>query len=287
MKINNISFPHPVLGVHDDVQGLHSVEVGLTSSQETVVITVKHAFFNKTIEDLIRTKKASFCVQIICPQTYFRRFYFSREKDQEIRIPHDELRNKVTVEFFVIAERDIPDYENDRAHPDYSGFKFQVEKGDVLSYGGRFSFVADKQWMSNKSVSSFMAIVCGDREKGPIEVDLDNPSEKIIVALPKKDFERFKENARNDVLYPVYHSSIVFPALMYALNQMVTKEGREQYEDRMWFQVLEEKKRSDAELSGIGWEVSNIAEIAQIILKNPVTRVFDSIGALTADEDEG
>jgi len=287
MKTNNLSFPHPVLGVHDDVQGLHNVEVKLTCSETSIDLSVQNTFFNKTIENLITKKKAAFCAQISCPQTFFRRIFTTQEKNQEISIPQTELRNKATAEFFVIAVEDIPNYQNDRAHPDYEDVKFDIGKGDVLSFGGRFSFIADKQWMSSKSVASFMAITRGDFNDGPMEIDLNADSGKIVVELSKKDFDKFKENARNTTLYPVFHSCIVFPALMFALNQMAVPDGKDQYGEYLWYQVLEDRKRNDEQLKHLSWGIENVSEIAQVILRNPINRVFTSIDNLLSLDDEG
>ncbi len=283
MRISNLSFPYPVLGVKDDIHGQHKVAVEIRLAEDNIYVKATHTFFNESLEELIREKKAIFCAQIICSKTFFRNVYLSQDKNQEIVIPQDQLRDKVSVDFFVVAKKDIPNYANKKAHKDYSGYKFFVGKGDALSFGGNFSFVAAKQWMASKSVASFMAIICGDRETGPMKIDLTRGDGKIVIELSSKDYERYCKNSKSEVFYPLYHSCIVFPALMYALIQMSTPDGKDDYGDRLWFQILEEKKK-DKKLAELDWsDPSNAAEIAQTILDEPLNRVFNSIEELTND----
>ena len=286
MRTDSLSFPHPVLGVGDDVQGYHSVELTIMFSRETVRLKVNHTFYNDTIEKLIDKEKAVFCTQIICPKTIFREIRYGKEKNQVLEISQNDLRDKVTLHFFVIAADNIFDYENTRAHTDYKGFKFSVNKGDVLSVGGSSSFVADKKWLSTKAVSSFMTIRCGNKKDGPIDIDLSAASGKIVITLSKKDFKRYQTHRQNDSYYPIYHSCIVFPALSFAINAMMSPDGKEEFEDCLWYQVLEDRRKTDDKLRELGWDVLSVPEIAQAVLENPIDRVFSSMDKISTAEEE-
>ncbi len=286
MRTSNLSFPYPVLGVKDDVQGQHKVEVGLRLSGSEVKISGRHVLFNETIEELVKQKRAAFCAQVMCPKTFFRTVYCSPQKEQEIVIPQDHLRDSVSVDFFIAAQKDIPEYGNKKAHKDYAGYNFFVGKADVLSFGGTFNFIASKQWMATKSISSFMSIRQGDFQSGPVKIDLTSSNGKIVIELSKNDFERYRKNSRNESFYPIYHSCIVFPALLYAVTQMLLPDGADSYSDYLWFQVLDERKRSDKTLSELDWDPANAAEIAQAILDNPINRAFGSMDDLVINEGE-
>ncbi|MFH1310739.1 MAG: hypothetical protein ABIH85_08720 [Candidatus Omnitrophota bacterium] len=286
MKTNSLSFPHPVLGVRDDVHGCHRVEFTIAFSNDVVNMEVNHTFYNAVLEKLIGEEKAVFCTQIICPKTVYREIKCGKDKKQIIQLEQNDLRGKVTVDFFVIAAENIDTYENDKAHPDYQGFKFSVNKGDVLSVGGSDSFVADKQWQSTKSVGSFMTIRCGNKTKGPMGIDLTSESGKIVITLSINDFKRFQIYGQNESYYPIYHSCIVFPALSYALTAMLSPEGKDQFEEYLWYQMLEERRQTDDKLKVLEWEPSGVAEIAQTILGLPIDRVFISMETISKTEEQ-
>lgn len=286
MRINSLSFPYPVLGVKDDVQGQYKVEVKISLSQTDIRLNFKHILYNETIEELIRGKKAVFCAQIICSKTFFRITYPSSQKEQEVIIPQNQLRDSVAVDFFIVAAKDIPNYSNKKSHKDYAGYNFFVGKADVLSFGGTFNFIASKQWMATNSISSFMSIRCGDFKEGPMKIDLTASNGKIVVELSKNDFERYRKNHRNESFYPIYHSCIVFPALLYAVTQMLLPDGPDSYSEYLWFQVLNEKEQTDKNLAKLDWDPANAAEIAQVILENPINRAFSSMDDLVGVEGE-
>jgi len=152
--------------------------------------------------------------------------------------------------------------------------------------GGSSSFIANKGWLSTKSVASFMTIRCGNKKDGPMEVDLSSESGKIVITLSKNDFGKYQIYRQNESYYPIYHSCIVFPALLCALNNMMSHEGKEEFQDYLWYQVLEERKRTDDKLKDLPWDILTAPEIAQTILESPINRVFISMEKISIAEEE-
>ena len=144
----------------------------------------------------------------------------------------------------------------------------EVASGDVLAYGGRDHFFAEKRWEEQKSVSNFMEIRPYALLSGPMKFFLGE--EKIIVNLPAGDFKSYRKLVGYDEFAPMFHSSIVLPALMFALTEMMS-DG-EQYENRSWYKVIESRRNNDNKIKNLAWEPENVPEIAQIILNNPVER---------------
>jgi hypothetical protein len=69
---------------------------------------------------------------------------------------------------------------------------------------------------------------------------------------------------------------------MYALTEMMEqKKNSNEDEDGNdgceWKQILENHINNDEDLKKIGWDSKKIPEIAQILLKNPVDRTFESL----------
>jgi hypothetical protein len=281
MKISNISFPHPVLGVADDVRGYYSPKLGVVMARDKITLSVEHCLSNKTLQKFISEKKAFFAVELNCPQTIYRTIEISHEANHMFEINASELRNIVKISMFIVANEDMPNYVAEEANKDYAGYEFEIGKGDVLAYGGDFGFIAGKTWASSiASISSIFDIQKSNKEDGPMS--FCTSEEKIIIKLSKKDYENYAEISRAHQFYSVLHSSMALPALMYALTEIIEqKETLEENEDRNegceWKQILESRINNEENLKKIGWDKTKIPEIAQILLKNPVDRMFGSL----------
>ncbi len=269
MKIDHLSFPHPVLNLQDDIpSGNYKVTHSIQKSRDEIVINVIHDLVQDSIEKLITGREACFLTEIQCPQTLFRVAYISHDPEQAIIIPSTDLRDFVEISFFIVADQSIFPYEIKEANKDYAGFKMEVTKGDVLAYGGRDHFFAEKKWEAQKSVSNFMEIRPYSMLNGPIKFFLGE--EKIIVHLPAGDYKFYRKLVGYDQFAPMFHSSIVLPALMYALTEMMSDS--EQYENLSWYKVMDSRRNTDEKISKLSWEPENVPEIAQAILSNPVER---------------
>jgi hypothetical protein len=272
MRIDKLSLPHPVLGLGDDVNGFYRASPAVKLGRQNISVIINHGVSNKTIESLLNEKAAAFCTEINCPQTFYRKAFLTTESSQIIEIPSDELRNKTEINFYIVAAKDISGYSVDGANEDYRGFTFEIEKGDVLGYGGRTFFIAAKRWEDIKALSSLMVIKKSEREKGPFEVDLN--SDKIVVYLSEQDFNIFRRASRHG-FDSIFHSSIVVPVLMHALNQMMGDDEGNLFENHKWYQILEFRKNDE----GLDrkWSREYITEIAQTLLANPLTRTLSRV----------
>ena len=268
MRLDYLSFPHPVLGLRDDVAGDYEVTHSVQKNRDDIVISVSHRLLQNSLESLISRNEASFLTEVQCPQTLFRVAYISHDPNQVIIIPASSLRDFVEVSFFVIANQTISPYENKEANNDYAGFKIEVSNGDVLAYGGHEHFFADKRWEAQKSVSNFVEIRPYSNLNGPMKFFLGE--EKIIVNLPAGDFKSYRKLVGYDQFAPMFHSSIVLPALMFTISEMIS--NAEQYDNRSWFKVIEARKNTDEKMKSLPWELENVPEIAQIILNNRAER---------------
>lgn len=268
MKINNLSLPHPVLGIGDDVRGSYNVVFKYKLEKDKITLYIKEELFNRTLKSLIETKKALFTVEVNCYQTFFRKSFLFSEENYVIENPSLELRGKVNVTFYITAAQDILDYQIDEANEDYAGYKFEITKGDVLAYGGGTSFPAPKDWQALMAVTSFMEIEEYDKPEGPVHFVLTQ--EKVVIQMAKNDFKRYNEYKTAKDLYPIFHGSFVFGALQYLLYNM---HSSDEYKDTDWYQVLEERLKTEEKFKDLDlMQVEHIPEIAQRLLDNPINR---------------
>ncbi len=279
MKVNNLSFPYPILGSNDDVAGSYKIDGPYISrSPEKIKLTLSHVLRNHDIQQYVDTGSAEFMVELSCSKTFFRKAYFSSTPDHAIEIPESHLRDQVVVSFYIVARTDINGYLPKTAHSDYAGHSFALKKGDLLAYAGNTQFSALKQWLSSNAVGNFMEIIDGEFQNGPMKIDLN--SEKISIQLSTTDYDKYSllGSGRFD---HIFHSAIVLPALMFALSQFI--EAKDQFEGRAWAAVIEDRMQNDSKLNKINWIPENVPLIAQEILDNPFNRTLNAMTQIAED----
>jgi hypothetical protein len=286
MRINSLSLPHPVLGIEDDVTGSYSVECSVALTPEKAVLSITQKLSNKTLEEMISNGNAAFNIEVQCRQTIFRKSYVSDKNEYTIEIPSKLLRNRVDVSFYIVSLQNKADYQIDGANRDYGNHTFEIQKGDVLATGGGTWFPAMKDWRALKAADSFMTVDRGTFKDGPAKIFLDR--QKIGLELSIKDYELYSNHCRRISLYPIFHSSLVYPVLLYALYKI--KDDPQEYSSYQWFTALSFQRDNEEELSKIDWsEEQNLPKIAQLILDDPVGRMLkaaDSLIKQTSEQDE-
>jgi len=273
MKISNQLFPHPVLGIRDDINGNFSVEFIWSCDRYNYKLNPRFNIENDEIEKLINEKKASFLMCVECANTMFRESFVIESHDAEIKINAEKLRDEVNVSFFVIALQSIEQYSNSLFHKDYNDCSFFIEKGDILAYGGETYFIAEKNYEYLKAVSSIMEIVEGQDDNGYSAADFNE--EKIKITLNKKNYEIYIECRDNKYFTAVFHTSLVFPLLLKALGYI--KDEIEDYTEKKWYKII--KTRIEEENLSLEDEEKHY-EILQKLFGDPFNRLFKSLKEL-------
>lgn len=278
MKVNSKSYPHPVLGNEDDLGGFFRVApFHYELKKEDITLNPIFNLKNAAIEELIRNGKASFVTEVECRSTFFRTSYSTGKTIDRFTIPAKLVRERVTVGFYVCADKDIPGYKPSECHPDYEGATFDIEVGDVLAVGGYTSFIAEKNFDPLRPpVSSFMSIREGGHHEGPMQIDYEN--EKITIILSKADWRNYLDVRGQKLAEGMLHASIVFPVLIDAIHQV--QNGNGDYIDMSWFGRLE------AILDGNSLRSKEPFEAAQKILETPLSRGLQSVESLLGTNEE-
>jgi hypothetical protein len=270
MRYNNRLFPHPVLNIGDDIEGVFKVELQVETNKDLIKISPRYQLKNSTLEKLIEEGQAVFTAQIYCRGTMFRETYETTETiPVPIQMKATRLNEQVEADFFICANNELSDYRNDGASPDYTGYTFDLEYGDILALGGSGKFFANKSPEKLKSVSAFMNINTSGKKDKPMYNSYDG--RKITIMLPQKDYEKYQLIEKNKFYVNTLHSTIVLPALAEALHFMETQEA-EEFSDNLWYELLEELKNKNQD--------SDPLMTAQKILALPVNRSFTSLTQL-------
>jgi hypothetical protein len=272
-------YPWPVLGDSDAVSGIFSPIVEVNLGPENIIIRGNFNLENKTIIELIGGGNAKYVMQITCIATHFRRCHLFLDSQFEVSIPAVDLRGVVSLEYFVVAARDIANYINSTAHPDYENASVNLAPGDILADGGSEKFDAKKRYAGTKNISDFLEVVRDPHLSGQMIVSSNQ--EKIIVRLASLDYDKLAvfANSKAEKLNSLLQSGIAFPAILIAMQYAF--EEPDYHQQFMWFNVLKER----AEKANIEWSKENISSIAQAILRRPVERMLSGLKEL-ADEPE-
>lgn len=275
MKFNDVTFPHPVLGLGDSISGnidLGSPEINSLQDVYEVKINLNHN--NDDLQKMLDNSKAEYLYEVTCTNTLYRKLFLSTKNKIEFEIPKKDVKGRVEFICLLVAKENVVEYTNVEAHKDYTGYSFDLDKGDVLAYFGEFSFNADIKYEKLKAVSSFMEIV---ESEDLTYTNIDLKKSKIEIQLPSETFNIYRSDAisQEEKFAPVFHSSIVLNALLTALYNF------EEHKDYLWATVIDYRLKNDNQFKNINLdEKENIPEIAQRLLGNPFKRLLEGMNTI-------
>lgn len=272
MIYNNRNYPHPVLGIGDDFLNANiNVELKISSNGQQIEISPIFILNNKELNDILSQESATFISHIYCRGTLYREVFKTQKSLSEpIIVKADKLNGEVELDFFVCATKNYNGYTSDSFNPEYSNFKFDIERGDIIAYAGKGKFYANKAPEELKSISALMNIDCSDKSREPMY--LEYSGERITIMLSIEDYGNYKLMKSNPQYLGVILSSLVLPALIEALYFLEDDTSKD-FKDNAWYKALKEIKDKA--------KYPEPLRIAQNILDKPINRCFEQ---LTIDE---
>mgnify|MGYP007133704993 CR=1 FL=1 len=280
MNLNNISLPYPVLGISDDILPMlteDAVQLELSVDERNYTFDIRLNFDNADIQKLIDEDKAEFTCEYDCSRTMLRCCCVEKEPHFVITVPRRSVNGRIGFNCFVSVKRPIANYSNKGFNMDYEGFSFDMEPGDILVAFPQFHYDADIKYDKLQAAGSFMQIRESDLHE---QVFFDISGNKIEILMPTQLYQLYcnpvvKSSAE------VMHSSLVLNALTYALLNI------EEHEQTTWAKTIyyrldNEEGFSRSELG----EPSNVPMLAQKLLKDPYSRMFNKIIISTPNQLE-
>lgn len=275
MTTSAAAFPHPVLGNGDDLSGKFEWTSAVKLTREKVIITAELQLQNPDLEALIKAGKAAYLIQLQCPLTFYREAFVQSKPEFKIELPAGILRERVAMEPRIIALKDLERYSPKSAHPDYSKASISVVAGAILALAPDGAFIAEKEFATAKRrLRSIMEFVRHTREGADPEFRLEH--DRIHIYLNSKDWEAYQRAKTSPGARHLVHAAIVFPVLMEALAHLED----EQYLGYRWHErlaVLVKEK---------GAEDLDVFQQAMALLRNPISRGLEGIGALMDEGDD-
>jgi len=282
MKSNNISYPHPVMGHMDDYNNICEIindELIERDDEYEFKCSLNHN--NNQIKENINEGYFSYVCEISNNLTFLRKGIKQASPDFTITLNRLKLRGPVTFHFYIVCNESFRGYTNIDFHEDYKGFTFDLKSGYIIADFGGKQFDADIQYQKINGVSAFMTIIDGGKDLSMPKYLLDD--DFIKIELPNELYCIFKNRSisQSKIYAPIIHSSIVFNALLYAL------QNYDSHQEKAWAKTLEYRINHDSDLKNYQLDDSDsYFDIAQLILKNPYERLFKSLNALNSQTDE-
>lgn len=275
MKIKNISFPYPVLGTGDDIMPMPSMNVTQSADRFKYTFDIDFVMENADIQRYVDEGYAEYTCEVDCQKTNFRISYKSKTPHLHIELNRQEVMGEIRFFNTIALLKPIYGYSNKQSHEDYKGFAIDLGLGDILAYLGEFTYDAEIKYDKLHAISSFMEI----KELASLETPrFDLTGDKIMILLPTKLFNTYKEKIRGPKFANVIHASLVFNALMYALYNY------DAYADRIWARTLAYRVDSEANLKRFHLnDPTDVPNLANELLGNPYERLFDNLVTMTND----
>ena len=275
MKSKDVCFPHPVLGVGDAVGPKPPVIAQINEERDDFAINISVDIHNEDILKLIHEEYAAFVCEIDCPSTFYREIFYPQDTSFEIRIKRKDVAKRVNIDFTVTAIKSIKNYTNSEFHPDYQGFSFDLDPGDLLALV-KMHYDADIKYDKLQSAGSFMTIVPGHDDYNTVYY-LHNS--KIEIQLPKALYDDYRVSFNGPGKHAtIFHSSMVLNALVYALLNY----DDEEYGNTLWARTLKYRLELEPRLRVYVDVLENkdpmkIMEFAQALLDNPYKKLLESM----------
>lgn len=128
----SISYPHPVLGNDDDVNGSFAVDISVTkkAGEDNITFSVDSKIDNEYFQNLQDQGKAAVVTKVYCPSTIYSGTF---QNAKVFALHQDDIDGAITVTSYIVAIVDIPDYKDESFNADiFENITFEVNSGDVI-----------------------------------------------------------------------------------------------------------------------------------------------------------
>ncbi|MCD8297982.1 MAG: hypothetical protein LUC88_10465 [Prevotella sp.] len=281
MNLNNISLPYPVLGISDDIKTPlppNDVVINLEKDKSSFTFHVYLDFDNLDIHNLIENGYAEYTCEYECSSTMLRKCVKSVTPKFTIKIQSDDVNGRIYFNCFVSVKKTIEDYINIDFNPDYDGYSFRMDPGDILVAFRRRQYDVDINYNKLLVAGSIMQILENNKDE---YLRIDTQDSKISIQLPTKLYNQYCDydsGIKNKAA--ILHSSIVMNALTYALLELSNKKKTDNIDEdaRLWVRTICYRLKHDKGLSLEDLdEIDNIPIVAQKLLGKPYDRLFEFI----------
>ncbi len=290
MLIRNKYFPYPVIAKGNDsyATATFTSDVDFEKNGYNVKFILKSTINNDGLKELIATNKASFVHHIECVQTCYRTAVITQDEEEIFQIHQSKLNGAVQISTVIVANEELKNYKNADFSTDYKGFSFNIKRGCLLAIGGCVEIELNKQKDELENTSSIFSIVPNlDQNETIINVDISSTKPKIVIRIPVKGCNIYKNLSTNLELQSIMHSMIIIPALVQVFDELkASRYELYNFSDCRWFKALTKAcKNLKIELNEHSLENFDSYKVAQQLMDSPTMRALTYLAGGSEDED--
>jgi len=229
-------FPHPVLGIADDIIGniKLQIEVGRDAPNKSIVFKiVENEIVNDYFKELINKGKASVLFKVYCSST-FKTFNFINVKDA-FEINETEVCNKIEIEPFIISNVDNKQYSDGTFNTEFDNQMFTVNKYDIIGVLGRLTIPIDQKY-EKLSIGNLFVFEENEDYTKPMSFDLT--LEKIHIKYPPTKEGEHPPNALFHKNAWTAYNIFIIPALTEAFSILQNPAKSSDVLELEWAQTL-------------------------------------------------
>lgn len=245
MRIDNVSLPYPVLGISDDIKptlketGCDVPDIRLKEEGNEFIVEVNLNLEDSDILNYIHDGYAEYSVEVSCKTTKYRVCKVSSDPNFAFRIKKNLLNGKLEFDSFVIAKKNISNYQNDGLNSDYEGHIINLHKGELLVAYQKCFYPINVDLRNVREMKSFIRVVKNERQNEH-SVTYDLTTSRIQILLPEEMMTEYNKKPINNAnkekeRKAVLKASLYLEALTYALINYQEFRNRE---DLMWVNAL-------------------------------------------------
>jgi hypothetical protein len=266
----NKAFPYPVLRPfsddYKDVEFQATVEFKV--DKEKILTSANFAISATEIVEEIEKGNAEYVAVISCRDTYFQSVISSKDKTIEKEFGIGELRGEVSVNTYVMAIKDITNFQCPDINEEFGPGPFKFVVGDILAQDEAQVFYFDRD-MFRPITSVFNLVKKEGQPDGIWTISFDEDHLQIEVSSNTKEIiDEARNSTKNKA---VLLNSIYFSTAMQAIQKL--KDSKEDHEFKKWAQVIFKQAHN----KGLDLDAHDAYLLTEKLMQEPLKRLNDYV----------
>lgn len=236
----NISMPHPVLGVPEDMDGAFHVRFKITMDRQArkyIFSDIEVEISNTYLANLYQHGKLDLALKISCIPTYKNWTFIN---PGEFSLPENEVDTVLETESFLLVKEDSIGYYDESFNPIFDGKVFDLVKGDITGLTGPQKIYVEKD-NEKATLGSIFRFEKIDANAPVKELHFEFDADQIVIYYPaakhtEADPITLLFDKKNGAPYTALNLYVI-PALEQVLKAM--EDEPRTFEGYKWFTILE------------------------------------------------
>lgn len=285
MRMNSVFLEYPILGIGDDYPA-SAFNATLTAQvvEGELVVNVVSEVRSISIEYLLASNQAAFCLEVSCGRTMVRLSRTFTERDVCVRLQSAQFSGKTEFELSIVAKERYRFAGGLETHTDYKDERFDLPVGSVLGYGGKWEVILDPYNGDIVGSNSIVQLDALNAREERVQVDLNQ--DQIVVLLPRETIQKFQELGMSSSKRT--RDLILGSYIQLGLNagMMSLVAGQDYNDECLWAEVLTSECRTKLQRDPNQLTTEEAVEFVSEMLGNPLTRLPQWFKGIVSEGDE-